>query len=136
MPSGLCPSNNDALARRDRGLEFLDVTSNVAATLIRIDIDAANQIQTHHLTLTNISSQPVNTHLILCLMTMTPGVQAMDAEGQTTVTPLRGVPYLRFFIPDGQIPPDGSMDILVRFRAGATTKVAYTLDFLSGQRKP
>ena len=94
------------------------------------------QIQTHHLALTNISSEPVDTHLIVCFMTMTAGVTVMDAEGNTRTTPVTGVPYLRVFIPEGTIEPGEVMDVSVRLSAAATTNVSYTIDLLSGQGKP
>lgn len=136
MASGLCSSSNDALTRRDRGLEFLDVTSRIVVGLRGVDKDASKQIQTHHLALTNISSEPVDTHLIICFMTMTAGVTVMDAEGRTKTTPVTGVPYLRVFIPGGTIEPGEVMDVAVRLSAAATTNVTYTVDLLSGQGKP
>ncbi len=136
MASGLCPTSNDPLTRRDRGLEFLDVTSRVVVGSQRIDKDVSNGIQTHHLALTNISSDTVDTHLIMCFMTMTPGVDVMDAEGRTIRTPVGGVPYLRVFMPGGTIEPGQTVEIAVRLRAAATTNVTYTLDLLSGQGKP
>lgn len=136
MASGLCPSSNDALTRRDRGLEFLDVTSRIVVTLRRVDRDARNNIQSHNLALTNISSEPVDTHLIICFMTMTAGVTVMGAEGVTRTTPVAGVPYLRVFVPGGVIQPGEVMDLTVRLSAPAALDVSYTLDMLSGQGKP
>jgi cytochrome c peroxidase len=134
MASGLCTSNNDALTRRDRGFEFLDVTSRVAVALRGVDSDKG--IQTHHLALTNIGSEPVDTNLIVCFMTMTAGVEVIDAEGRTAGTPVSGVPYVRAFIPEGAIGPGETMEFAVRLRISASTNVSYTIDLLSGQGKP
>jgi cytochrome c peroxidase len=136
MPSGLCPTSNDALTRRDRGLEFLDVTSRVVISLREVTLDSRNNIQTHHLLLTNITGDPVDTHLILCFMTITPGVAVIDAEGLTRTTPVNGVPYLRVFIPEGSIGPTEVVEAAVRFRAAPSTNVRYTIDLLSGQGNP
>jgi hypothetical protein len=136
MASGLCSASNDLLTRRDRGLEFLEVTSMLQVNRRSIDRDDPNQLQTHHLTLTNISSDIVDTHLLVCFTTMSAGVDVVDAEGRTARTAVSGVPYVRVFIPEGEIAPGGSIDISVRFRAPAGTNIQYAVDMLSGQGKP
>lgn len=136
MASGLCSSSNDALTRRDRGLEFMDVTPMLQVNRRSVVRDDSNQTQTHNLTLTNISSDTVDTHLLVCFMTMTPGVDVMNAEGRTTKTPISGVPYVRVFVPGGEISPGDSVDISLKFRANVGTNIQYTLDMISGQGKP
>ena len=136
VASGLCPISNDALTRRDRGLEFADVTPQVVRNIRSVERDAPNQIQTHHLSLTNISSDLIDTHLLICFRTLTSGVEVMDAEGRTTKVPVVGAPYLRVFLPGGAIAPGDTVDVAVRLRAAPTVNVAYTIDLLSGQGKP
>jgi len=134
MASGLAPSNNDALTRRDRGLEFLDVTSRVMVS--RRGVDRNGPVQTHHLIFTNISSAPVDTHLIVAFVSLTPGVEVIGAEGFTAQLPVSGVPYVRVFLPGGVIAPDASIDVPVQFSAPADTAVQFSVVLLSGQGIP
>lgn len=136
MASGLCPSSDDPLTRRDRGLEFADVTSTIVIGVRGVEKDAANQMQTHHLALTNISGDMVDTHLLICFTGLTPGAELADAEGLTTGVPLAGLPYARIFLSGGVIGPGDSVDVPVRFRAAAGIDVGYSVTLLSGQGKP
>jgi len=136
MASGLCASNDDPLTRRDRGLEFLDVTSRLAVDVRRIDRDSSNQIQTHRLTVTNLSSEMVDTHLLICFTSLTPGVEVLNAEGLTERASLPGMPYVRAFLSGGIIPSGESAEVTLRFRAASNVDVEYTANLLSGQGKP
>lgn len=136
VPSGLCPDDNDALSRRDRGLEFLDVTSNISINLNGTTIDHKTGIQTQSLTLTNITGNIIDTNLLLCFGSLPGGVKVLNAEGVTASQPSAGVPYMRLFLPDGMIPPDGSINVDVQFAASTDTNITYSLDLLSGQGNP
>src|SRR5262249_38347508 len=129
-------SSNDGLTRRDRGLEFLEVTGHLEVSVRSVEKDAANQVQTQHLVLTNISSETVDTHLLLCFTRLTAGVTVLDAEGLTRSGPVAGVPYLRVFLPEGVLEPGEVLEVVVRFGAAASTEVEYTVALLSGQGKP
>src|SRR5262249_30825493 len=61
--SGLATDNNDALSRRDQGLEFLNVTSQLAVT--RIGSNSQGVRQTDEYRITNSSHSVVDTHLII-----------------------------------------------------------------------
>lgn len=136
MPSGLCASSDDALTRRDRGLDFLDVTDRIAIAERGVDFDPATGIQTHHLTLTNITGGPIDTHLLMCFVGMPSGVEVVGAEGQTISHPSPGVPYMREFLDGGEIPAGEQVDVDVRLRTGSSDAVTYYIDFLSGQGRP
>jgi len=134
MASRLCRSNNDSLTRRDLGLEFLDVTSRLAIDIDKLPSNGLQRKQ--RITLSNISNEPIDTHLIVCFMNLTPGVQVMGAEGISVKTPVSGVPYLRLFLSDGILQPGTSVSVVVEFRGPARSEIHYTLDLLSGQGKP
>jgi cytochrome c peroxidase len=124
--SGLPANNNDALSRRDMGLEFLDVTKQVS-----VDVSSANDTDT--LNLTNSSPSVVDTHLLIVVQGLPKGVELTNASGMTS----GGDPYLRVFLTDGVLNPSQSIREELRFkRSSDAPKVSYTLKLLSGQGKP
>ena len=110
MPSGLCPSSDDGLTRRDRGLEFLDVSRQIFVSVRGVERDAAHNMETHHLSLTNIGSSPIDTHLLMCFMNLSPGASVVGAEGFSEHLPSPGVPYMREFVPHGEVDPDSPLN--------------------------
>jgi cytochrome c peroxidase len=126
--SGLPANNNDALSRRDMGLEFLDVTKQVST---QITTDSANG--NDKLRLTNTSSSMVDTHLLIIVQGLPKGVELSNASGMTK----DGNPYLRVFLSDGVLNPSQSIQEELRFkRSTDAPKVSYTLKLLSGQGNP
>jgi cytochrome c peroxidase len=136
MASGLCLTSNDALTRRDFGLEFLDVTDRLAVRKVRTYRDPLTRNKVQLLKLLNITSEPVDTHLLLCFKGLPPNVRIKDAEGLTANTAETGLPYLRVFLPNGEIAPGTSITVAVRFAALPNQRIDYTLNLLSGQGKP
>jgi hypothetical protein len=136
MASGLCRSSNDSLTRRDLGLEFLDVTSRLLLSPPRVQNDPWNRAHVHRLKLSNTSGEVVDTDLIVCFKGLPRGVKVIGAEGLTRETPESGLPYLRFRLPGGEIPPGASFNFVAVFYAPPNTKISYTLVVLSGQGKP
>ncbi len=65
MPSGLPRSNNDALSRRDQGIEFQDVTRLVTVTLLNSERLNGGTRQEDVYRITNNGSTPVDTHLLM-----------------------------------------------------------------------
>src|SRR6266545_22421 len=61
--SGLAADNNDALSRRDQGLEFLDVTSQAA--IEKTGSNSQGGRQTDQYRITNRSQSVVDTHLLI-----------------------------------------------------------------------
>jgi Di-haem cytochrome c peroxidase len=124
--SGLPVNNNDALSRRDMGLEFLDVTKQVSTR-----ITSGNNNDT--LRLTNSSSSVVDTHLLVILQGLPKGVTLTNASGMTK----DGDPYLRVFLTEGVLNPGKGIRQVLRFkRASDVPKASYTLKLLSGQGNP
>jgi cytochrome c peroxidase len=136
VPSGLCPDNNDALTRRDRGLEFLDVTSSLSVNINGTTIDPKTGVQTQSVTITNITGNIVDTDLLLCFGSLPSGVKVVGAAGSTSANPSAGLPYMRLFLPNGEIPPDGSINVSIQFSAPPGASISYAMDMLSGQGNP
>jgi cytochrome c peroxidase len=124
MLSGLAIDDNDPLARRDQGLEFLDVTARAQVTL-----SSSSGPQDTWL-ITNQSSSVIDTHLLVIVT----GLPAGATINNTTATTKNGEPYFRLFLPDGVLNPGQSITVNV-VRSGAPSG-SYTFKLWSGQGKP
>ena len=133
MLSGLAIDDNDPLARRDEGLEFLDVTSQLrvkTATSLLPDGSQIDQIR-----IANTGPSPVDTHLLIIVRGLSGQASLENASGKTR----SGDPYIRVFLRDGVLQPDQSIRqqlIFKRQGGNNAAPVAYALDFLSGQGNP
>jgi len=135
--SGLPQDNNDALSRRDAGLEFLDVSGLV--TIFRVnsggsayDDEAGTHVRQVY-TITNNSSSTVDTHLLMIARGLSPQIELENASGKTS----SGDPYLRVFLPNGVLLPGQSITRALNFeRRQNAPPVMYTLSLLSGQGTP
>jgi hypothetical protein len=133
MLSGLAIDDNDPLARRDQGLEFLDVTSQLRVQTAASQRHGARQ--TDEIRITNTSSSLVDTHLLIIVRGLPDRTGLENASGTTA----SGNPYIRVFLHDGVLQPGESILQQLTFkRPGGNNAppVAYVLDFLSGQRNP
>ena len=133
MPSGLAIDENDPLARRDEGLEFLDVTSQLA--IERIASNSQGGRQTDQYRITNNSRSVVDTHLLIIVRGLSGGIQLENASGTTH----SGDPYIRVFLPNGVLQPSQHiLQTLIFRRPGGNnaSPVSYVLDLLSGQGNP
>jgi hypothetical protein len=146
--SGLPQNNDDALSRRDAGLEFLDVTGRVSIVQVdglRGDDEAdavaadtggdwkGSQREQRVYRITNSSTGPVDTHLLVVASGLSYQVEMVNASGRTSA----GDPYRRIFLPDGILAPGQSIVVALRFRRHWTSPpVKFTLKLLSGQGKP
>jgi len=129
--SGLAQDNDDALSRRDMGIEFLDVTAQVDTTLI--DSDTRGVLRRDEHEITNNSSTIVDTHLLIVVQGLSGQVRMLNASGTTS----SGDPYLRVFLPDGVLLPGQSIaETLLFERLSNAPQVSYTLKLLSGQGNP
>ncbi len=124
MPSGLAIDDNDPLARRDQGLEFLDVTSEAS---IQLSSSSGDQ---DVWTITNTSGSVIDTHLLVIVTGLPAGI-TVDAKETTTT----GKPYYRVFLPEGVLYPGQSIATTV-VRAGGGSSSSYTFQLMSGQGKP
>lgn len=133
MPSGLPHSNNDPLSRRDLGLEFLDVTTQLDTTLLDASSVGSSNLQKDEVEITNNSEAMVDTHLLIVVEGLAPEVALANASGVTRDDD----PYLRVFLPDGVLPPTQSIVETLFFEGEPEAEsVTYTLKFLSGQGAP
>lgn len=132
VPSGLPLSNDDALSRRDLGLEFLDVSRQVDATLLRSNRIGGRR-QEDFIRIANNSTSVVDTHLLVVVRGLPNRVRLENASGVTR----DGDPYLRIFLNDGVLPAGQSINERLLFtRLPNPLPVRYSLTFLSGQGKP
>ena len=122
MLSGLAIDDNDPLARRDQGLEFLDVTAQASMQVS----SSGNQDMW---LITNTSSSVIDTHLLVIVAGLPAGV-TVDAKETTTT----GKPYYRMFLPGGVLNPGQSISATV-VRTGGGSSGSYTLQLMSGQGK-
>ena len=133
MLSGLAIDDNDPLARRDQGLEFLDVTSQAAAE--KISSDSHGGRQTDEYRITNRGESVVDTHLLIIVRGL-PHDTELENASRTTHS---GDPYIRVFLPDGVLQPGQNIvQMLILKRPGGNNAppVNYFLDLLSGQGNP
>jgi hypothetical protein len=132
--SGLAIDNNDALARRDQGLEFLDVTSQTA--IEKIGSNSQGSRQTDHYRITNKSSSVIDTHLLIIVRGLSnEKIHLENASGMTD----SGDPYIRVFLPGGVLQPGQNIGQTLIFKRPGGNKappVSYVLDLLSGQGTP
>jgi hypothetical protein len=144
--SGLPQNNDDALSRRDAGLEFLDVTRRVhiaPADGSRDEADAddadkgatwkGSQREQRVYRITNTSTAPIDTHLLVVASGLSYQVEMENASGRTS----GGDPYRRVFLPNGIMAPGQSIVVALRFRRHwQSPPVNFTLRLLSGQGNP
>jgi hypothetical protein len=152
--SGLSQDNDDALSRRDVGLEFLDVTDRVTIALIaagsrdddhkgdRPGANGARERDGHEgrggeerrvYRIINNGTSPVDTHLLAIARGLSFQVEMTNASGRTS----NGDPYRRVFLPNGVLMPGQSIDVTLRFRRHRQSPpVSFTLTLLSGQGNP
>lgn len=133
MPSGLPKSNNDALSRRDMGLEFLDVTSQLNVERLESNT-IGGQRQEDVYRITNNSSSIVDTHLLVIARGLPDQIRMENGSGMTS----SGYPYVRIFLPEGVLRPGESIvqTLLFRRQSSNAPTVSYVLNALSGQGNP
>lgn len=124
MISGLAIDDNDPLARRDQGLEFLDVTAQASVEL------GSSAGDTDVWVITNTSKAVIDTHLLVIATGLPGGVSISNASAKTK----KGEPYFRLFLPEGVLNPGQSIEVSV-IRSGGSSG-SYTFKLLSGQGKP
>lgn len=133
MPSGLAIDNNDALTRRDAGLEFLDVTARLSTRLVSSIVQG--QRQTDQYVLTNASPSVVDTHLLLIVRDLPQGIELTNASGLTA----SGYPYIRIFLNQGVLEPGRQIFQPLAFTRStqpSASQPSYKIVLLSGQGKP
>ncbi|MFL5306132.1 MAG: cytochrome-c peroxidase [Polyangia bacterium] len=128
--SGRAVDNDDPLSRRDEGLEFLDVTSQLRAD--RVDGGHARNGTAVLYGFTNTSDSVVDTHLLIVVRGLPAGVKLTNASGATH----GGDPYIRVFLPEGVLQPGQRITQRLVFSGAARKQPTYELALLSGQGVP
>ena len=132
MLSGEAIDDNDPLARRDEGLEFLDVTSEASISLVDRDIQVGQQRDVYWIT--NTSTSIIDTNLLVIAEGLPSGVQLI---GRHTGITSNGDPYLRVFLTNGVLLPGQSTVQTLSFkRPDESQSTKYQLTLLSGQGNP
>src|SRR5881396_160675 len=109
--SGRPQENDDALSRRDMGLEFLDVTGLV--DVVRMESNRiGGRRQEDVYKITNNSSSIVDTHLLMVAQGLSDQIRMENASGITST----GDPYLREFLPEGVLLPGQSIVATLLFK--------------------
>jgi len=122
--SGLAQDNNDPLSRRDAGLEFLDVTSDLGAELV------ARRPGRDVYRIRNDSDHVVDTHLLIVVEALPAQAILSNATGITS----GGDPFIRVFLDNGVLNPGESL--LTKLRFSGNPGRNYRLVMLSGQGVP
>ncbi|MBX3608019.1 MAG: hypothetical protein KF788_22290 [Piscinibacter sp.] len=132
-PSGKAPDNDDPLSRRDMGLEFLDVTAQ-AYVSVRSDPRPGHGRQNDVARITNNSTSVIDTHLLVIVQGLPRGTRLANASGTTS----GGEPYLRVFLPQGELAPGRSIVAPLSLDRALPhdRPLRYTLRLLSGQGQP
>jgi len=139
--SGLAIDSNDPLTRRDEGLEFLDVSGQIKATLVgqpaKSDGDDRGKRdsddRSDQYSITNSGKSVVDTHLLMVVQGLSRKVRLVNASGVTS----GGDPYIRVFLPDGVLQPSQTISRTLRFEGNPQfSSLKYSLKFLSGQGNP
>jgi len=113
------------------GLEFLDVTSETAISLVDRDTEGARQQDVYRIT--NSSTSIIDTHLLVIVRGLAPEAKLLNASGKTS----SGDPYLRVFLPSGLLVPGQSITARLKLqRRRNGPPVSFTLSLLSGQGTP
>jgi hypothetical protein len=138
--SGLGVASNDPLSRRDQGLEFLDV-SQQAHVSIHSDRRPDHGRRDDVVRITNNSLRGIDTHLLVVVQGLSGRARLVNASGTTS----SGDPYLRVFLPAGELQPGQSVVRVLHFeprrdrdhrRGPPDQAVRYSVRLLSGQGNP
>ena len=131
--SGRPQDNDDALSRRDAGLEFLDVTANLNIERIGSRTEEGGKRREDVLRISNVGSSGVDTHLLLIVQGLADRLEVVNANGFTS----GGDPYLREFLNDGVLLPGAAVTVrIVVKRPTHGPAIGYRIKALSGQGNP
>ncbi len=127
MLSGLAIDDNDPLARRDQGLEFLDVTSQAAISQVY------DRREDNTYRITNTGTSVIDTNLIVVVAGLPRGVHLLNASDRTRA----GDPYIRLFLRDGVLNPGDSTVVRLQLAGDDWKRAArYSFVLRSGQGRP
>ena len=131
--SGLPQDNDDALSRRDAGLEFLDVTGKLNVARIDSRTSEGGKRREDVLRIANVSPDIVDTHLLLVVQGLADRLEVENASGFSAA----GDPYIREFLADGALVPGQAVTVrVVVHRPSHGPEITYAITLLSGQGNP
>ncbi|PYR43867.1 MAG: hypothetical protein DMF93_01925 [Acidobacteria bacterium] len=131
--SGLPQDNDDALSRRDAGLEFLDVTGKLNVARIDSHTSEGGKRREDVLRIANVSPDIVDTHLLLVVQGLADRLEVENASGFSAA----GDPYIREFLADGALVPGQAVTVrVVVHRPSHGPEITYAITLLSGQGNP
>ena len=131
--SGRPQDNDDALSRRDAGLEFLDVTSKLSVARVESRASEGGKRREDVLRIANVSADIVDTHLLLVVQGLADRLEVENATGFTAA----GDPYIREFLTDGVLMPGQATTVRVVVRRPSHgPEITYAIKLLSGQGNP
>ncbi len=133
VPSNRTTGSDDALSRRDLGLELLDVTAQLE--IIPTGSIRLLNYQDDTYRITNRGATPVDTNLLVIVKNPSEQVILRNAGGVSS----SGDPYLREHLEDGVILPGQTLTVKLHFTTTLRLlprPVTYTLSLLSGQGTP
>jgi hypothetical protein len=131
--SGLPQDNDDALSRRDAGLEFLDVTAKVSIARVQSSTAEGGKRREDVYRITNVSADIIDTHLLVVVQGLADAVEVVHPSGFTS----GGDPYLREFLSEGVLLPGQAIVVPVTVSRGSHgPAIDYRLKVLSGQGAP
>ena len=137
LPSHKNIGSNDVLSRRDRGLEFLEVTSSLVTRMSGTRVDPSTGQMVLRVMLTNRSFAAIDGDLLVVLTQMPSGEVLMNAEGQSTrMTGMIGMPYLRLHLENGQLAPGASLPLDLHLKIVGAVCGSYGFRMLSGSGMP
>jgi cytochrome c peroxidase len=128
--------SNDPLSRRDRGLEFLEVTPQLLIEAAAPQVDSSSQTVVQKLTLTN-RADAIDGDLLLVVTGLPSGMTMMNAEGQATRTVgMVGMPYMRLRLADGQMAPGATLSVELHLQGAGSVPGNYGIRALCGAGAP
>jgi len=131
--SGLPQDNDDALSRRDAGLEILDVTGRLSVARIGSRTSEGGKRREDVLRISNVSPDIVDTHLLLVVQGLADRLEVENASGFTGA----GDPYIREFLSGGALLPGQAATVrVVVHRPSHGPEITYAIKLLSGQGNP
>ena len=148
--SGSAIDDNDHLSRRDQGLEFLDVTSQITATVSTSGNTDIWTLANNGTPVAPNGATVIDTNLIVAVKGLPSGV-TVDATTTTTNTArtggtasgvTAGTPYYRLYLSEtdahgfGGVLNSGDSVTLAITRTGGGSNSSYSLQMLSGQGQP
>ena len=131
-----CIGSDDPLSRRDRGLEFMEVTSQLLVETRAPQTDPSTGMMVQPLTLTNRGT-PIDGDLLLVVTGLPAGMVMANADGRVTRTVgTLGMPYVRVRFTGGQMAPGATHSMELHLQGGGILPGNYGMRAICGAGAP